>query len=45
MNLLNTNIFKHDTEVDKSHQLNTKELSNWLMQLRFTKEELTSLIK
>lgn len=45
MNLLNTNIYKHDTDVDKSHKLNTTELSNWLMQLRFTKEELKSLIE
>ncbi|WP_231953081.1 hypothetical protein [Polaribacter vadi] len=45
MNLLNTNIYKHDTDVDKSHKLNTTELSNWLMQLRFIKEELKILIE
>ena len=45
MNLLNTNIYKGDTDVDKSHKLNTTELSNWLMQLRFTKKELKSLIE
>lgn len=45
MNLLNTNIYKHETDVDASHKLNTTELSNWLMQLRFTKEELKNLIK
>lgn len=45
MHLLNNNIYKHDTDVDKSHKLNTTELSNWLMQLNFTKEELKSLIE
>lgn len=41
----NTNIYNHDIDVDKSHKLNTTELSNWLMQLNFTKEELKSLIE
>ncbi len=44
MEILQTEIYHHDNEVDMTHKINTIELDNWISHLKYIKKELTNLI-
>ncbi|CAM4094066.1 hypothetical protein [Gillisia hiemivivida] len=44
MEVLQTEIYHHDTDVDMTHKINTIELDNWINHLKYIKKELTNLI-
>jgi len=44
MEILKTEIYNHDNEVDMTHKINTIELDNWINHLKYINKELTNLI-
>ncbi|QIE59283.1 hypothetical protein G5B37_06815 [Rasiella rasia] len=44
MEILKTEIYNHDTDVDVTHKINTIELDNWINHLKYIKKELNNLI-
>lgn len=44
MDILETEIYNHDTDVAVTHKINTIELDNWINHLKYIKKELTNLI-
>ena len=40
----NNSLFKHDSDVDLTHKINTKELENWMSHLKYIEKELINLI-
>ena len=45
MEILKTEIFNHDSDIDVTHKINTMELDNWINHLKYIKKELVNLIK
>lgn len=44
MEILNTEIYDHDSDIDVTHKINTIELENWMNHLKYIHKELTNLI-
>ncbi|PSG91100.1 hypothetical protein [Mesoflavibacter sp. SCSIO 43206] len=40
----NNSLFKHDSDVDLTHKISTKELENWMSHLKYIEKELINLI-
>ncbi len=44
MKNLETEIYRHDTEIEVTHKLNTIELDYWIGHLKYVKKEMINLI-
>lgn len=44
MELLQKEIYNHDTDVEVTHKINNIELDNWINHLKYIKKELLNLI-
>jgi len=44
MNVLENEIYKHDTDLDITHKINSMELTNWINHLKYIRKELNNFI-
>ncbi|WP_034921774.1 hypothetical protein [Gillisia sp. CAL575] len=44
MEILQTEIYNHDSKIDVTHKINSIELDNWINHLKYIKKELSNLI-